>query len=145
MNSYQSTLGTSFQQFAPVLGRILLAVLFIPAGALKITGFAATAAMMKGKGLPMAELLLVFTIIIEFGGGLMLLLGWHARSAATVMFLFLIPVTLVFHSFWGIEDPQQAHMQQIMFIKNVAIMGGLAIVAGFGSGAFSLSKRDWLS
>lgn len=131
--------GASFHKFGPLVGRILLAALFILAGITKITGFAATAALMASKGLPLVQVLLVLTILVELGGGLMLLFGWHARSAATVLFLFMIPVTLVFHSFWGIEDPQAQHMQQIMFMKNAAIMGGLAFVAAFGSGSFSLS------
>ncbi|MGK2913633.1 MAG: DoxX family protein [Porticoccaceae bacterium] len=139
MNNHSSEPGASFHKFGPLVGRILLAALFIPAGVSKITGFATMAGMMADKGLAMVGLLLVLTIAIEAGGGLMLLLGWHARSAATVICLFLIPVTIVFHGFWGIEDAQAQHMQQIMFMKNVAIMGGLIFVAAFGSGTFSLS------
>lgn len=127
-------------QFAPLLGRLLMAALFVPAGLHKITGFATTAAMMAAKGLPLSEVLLVLTIAIELGGGLMLLLGWHARAAAVALFLFMIPVTLVFHGFWNIADAQAQGMQQIMFMKNIAIMGGLAFIAAFGSGAFGLSR-----
>ena len=81
------------KQYGPLLGRILLSVIFIIAGINKITGFEGTAGYMASKGLPMVEVLLVLTILIELGGGLMILLGWQARWGATAIFLFIIPVT----------------------------------------------------
>ncbi|HTT07245.1 MAG TPA: DoxX family protein [Gammaproteobacteria bacterium] len=108
------------------VGRLLLAAIFIIAGYGKLTHFSATAEMMVGKGLPMANVLLVLTIIIELGGGLLLATGWYARQAALAIFLFIIPVTYVFHPFWS--DPGQ----QIMFLKNLAIMGGMAQVVAYG-------------
>ena len=74
------------KQYGPLLGRILLSAIFIIAGISKITGFSNTAAYMASKGLPMAEVLLVLTIIIELGGGVMILVGWKARWAATAIF-----------------------------------------------------------
>jgi putative oxidoreductase len=128
------------KQYGPLIGRILLAFIFILSGYSKIGGFQQTAGYMASKGLPMAQVLLVLTIIIELGGGLMLLLGWRARWAAVAFFLWLIPTTLVFHAFWGI-DAAQAQMQQIQFMKNLAIMGGMMYVMAFGSGPYSL-RRD---
>ena len=127
------------KQYGPLIGRILLAFIFILSGYSKIGGFQQTAGYMASKGLPMAQVLLVLTIIIELGGGLMLLLGWRARWAAVAFFLWLIPTTLVFHAFWGI-DAAQAQMQQIQFMKNLAIMGGMMYVMAFGSGPYSLRK-----
>lgn len=128
----------TIQKFAPLIGRALIAALFIPAGLMKILGFTGTAGYMAAKGLPMVDVLLVLTIIIELGGGLMLLLGWRAREAALVLFLFLIPVTLIFHPFWNIEDTTATLEQQRNFMKNIAIMGGLLFIAAFGSGPLSL-------
>ena len=76
------TLCNLAKQFAPVTGRVLLALIFVLSGFNKIGGFAGTAGYMASKGLPMAEVLLVLTIIIELGGGLLIMLGWQARWAA---------------------------------------------------------------
>jgi putative oxidoreductase len=128
----------TIRKFGPLIGRVLIAALFVPAGLMKILGFAGTAGYMASKGLPMVNVLLVLTIIIELGGGLMLLLGWRAREAALVMFLFMIPVTLVFHAYWNIEDATAMGEQQRYFMKNIAIMGGLLFIAAFDSGPLSL-------
>jgi len=127
------------RQYAPLIGRLLLANIFITSGFQKISGFAGIAAYMDIKGIPMSELLLVLTIIIELGGGLCILLGWQARWAALAIFLFIIPVTLIFHPYWTYaEDEMRA--QFIQFHKNLAIMGGMLYVVAFGSGPFSVSK-----
>ena len=123
----------------PLLGRLLIAALFVPAGLMKIPGFDATAAYMTAKGLPLVPLLLVLTIVIEAGGGLLILLGWRAREAALALFLFLIPVTVIFHGFWNLEDAVRLE-QQRAFMKNVAIMGGVLMIAALGSGPFSLQR-----
>ncbi|OUS15224.1 hypothetical protein A9Q88_11730 [Gammaproteobacteria bacterium 50_400_T64] len=131
------------QRFGPILGRMLFAALFIPAGIHKIIGFSTVAGYMTSKGLPMVDALLVLTIIIELGGGIMLLLGWHARLAALTIALFLIPVTVIFHPYWNIEDAQQMLNQQHMFMKNMAIIGGLLCMTGLGSGKFSLKASKF--
>jgi putative oxidoreductase len=125
---------------AALAGRILLAVIFILSGFSKLTAFAGTAAYMASKGLPMVPVLLVLTILVELGGGILLAVGFKARWAALAIFLFLIPTTLVFHKFWGI-DAAQAQMQQTQFLKNLAIMGGMLYVFAFGPGAYSVDRR----
>lgn len=132
------------QKFLPLFGRVLLALIFIIAGFHKITGFDGTAEMMAGRSLPLPQVLLVATILIELGGGLMILLGWHARWAALAIFLFLIPATLIFHAYWSV-DPSQPLMvknQMNQFMKNLAIMGGMLYVVAYGSGPFSLKKSN---
>lgn len=130
------------QQFAPLLGRSLLALIFIFAGFHKLTGFEGTAGYMASHGLPLPQVLLVATIVIELIGGLMILLGWQARLAAAAIFLFLIPTTLVFHAFWSVNPADAMLLQNQMnhFMKNVAIMGGMLYVAAYGSGPYSLQK-----
>jgi len=125
---------------AMFLGRIFLALLFVVSGIGKITGYAGTAAVMASKGLPLVDILLPLTIAVELGGGLLLALGWKARWAAAVLFLFLIPTTLIFHQFWGI-DPKLVQMQKIHFLKNVAIMGGMLMVLALGAGRWSLDRK----
>lgn len=132
------------KKFGPLAGRLLIANIFIISGFKKIGGFAGTAGYMAAKmGLPqdsmLVNVLLVATIAIELGGGLLLLLGWQARWAATAILLWMIPVTLIFHAYWGLPADQM-QMQMIQFQKNMAIMGGLLYIVAFGPGAVSLGR-----
>lgn len=131
------------QQYGPLIGRLLLANIFIVAGFKKIAGFAGTAGYMASK-MPaldpaVVNVLLVLTILVEAGGGLMILLGWQARWAAFVIFLWMIPVTLIFHAYWGLP-PEAMQMQFIQFHKNLAIMGGMLYIMAFGAGPYSLGR-----
>jgi|ERR1039458_1144388 putative oxidoreductase len=125
---------------AALVGRILLALIFIISGYGKIGGYAGTAGYMASKGMPMVDVLLPLTILIELGGGLLIAIGWKARWAAAVIFLFLIPVTLVFHNPAGL-DPALAKQQMIHLLKNVSIMGGMLGLFAFGPGGFSLDAK----
>ena len=98
------------------------------------------AAAMAGKGIPFSEIALIITILIEIGGGLMLIAGWKARWAAAVIFLWLIPVTALFHNFWAV-DVAQYQNQFNHFLKNLCIMGGMLYVMAFGAGPFSVDNR----
>jgi putative oxidoreductase len=122
-----------------LVGRILLGLIFVLSGSQKLTAFSGLVASITGKGLPMPEVLAVLTIAIELGAGLLLVVGWKARWAAFLIFLFTIPVSLVFHNFWAMEGAQAA-MNQIQFLKNLSIMGGMLMVAAFGPGRYSLDK-----
>lgn len=128
-----------YQPWGLLLGRLLLAYIFVMSGYGKIVGFAGTAKFMASKGMPMIEPLLVASIIIELVGGLMLAVGWKARWAAWAIFLFIIPATLIFHAYWAVP-PEQAYGQMIHFQKNLAIMGGMLYVALMGPGRLSLDK-----
>ena len=123
-----------------LVGRILLAAIFIISGFLKIGGFAGTAGYMASKGLPMPQVLLVLTIALELGGGILIAIGFKARWVALLFFLWLIPTTLIFHPFWGI-DAAQVQNQMNNFLKNVSIMGGMLLLFAYGPGAYSLDKR----
>jgi putative oxidoreductase len=129
----------NLRPFGLLLGRVLLAFIFVIAGFGKLTGFSGTAAYMSSKGIPIAEVLLVPTIIIELGGGLLLAVGYKARWAALAIFLFIIPTTLIFHNFWAV-GPDQVQMQLIQFQKNLAIMGGMLYVVFNGPGPWSLDR-----
>lgn len=121
----------------PLIGRILIAAIFVLSGVGKVTDFNATADMMAGKGFPLAWLFLTGAIAFELLGGLSLLLGYFTRWGAWLLILFLIPTTLLFHNFWSFTGGE-AQMQMINFLKNLAILGGLGYVAAYGAGAFSL-------
>lgn len=127
-------------QFGPLVGRILLALIFLLSGINKIGGFAGTAGYMASKGLPMAEVLLVITIVIEIGAALMIIAGFKARLGAAALLLWMIPVTYLFHNYWAMPADQQM-IQQIMFMKNLGLMGGMLLIMAFGSGPMSVDKK----
>jgi len=126
--------------FAALAGRILLAAPFVVSGYGKIGAFAATAGVMTGKGLPLAEALLALAIVIELGGGLALVIGWMTRWAALAIIAFTVVATLVFHNFWAVPA-DQAMMQQISFMKNLSIIGGLLLLVAFGPGRYAIDRR----
>lgn len=133
-------MNTNLQNAATLAGRVLLATIFVVSGFGKITGFEGTAGYMASKGMPMPQLLLAGAIVVELVGGLLLVAGWKARWAALAIFLFLIPATLVFHNPAGL-DAEAAQGQMIHLMKNLSIMGGMLLVAGFGPGAWSVDRR----
>lgn len=122
------------------IGRLLIAALFIPAGIGKLTGFAGTVGYIASKGLPLPELGAVIAIVVEVGIGLAFLLGWHTRLAALVLAAFTLAASVFFHNFWAVPA-DQAMVQQLMFIKNIAVAGGLLTIAAWGAGAWSLDAR----
>ncbi|MFV1997500.1 MAG: DoxX family protein [Acidiferrobacterales bacterium] len=128
------------KQYGPLVGRVLLAVMFLLAGINKIGGFAATSGWMASKGLPMTDVLLVLTIIIEIGGAVMIMVGWKASIGAAALLLFTIVASYVFHDFWNLTDTQAIQTQMIMLMKNLSIVGGLLIVMAFGTGPYSVEK-----
>lgn len=92
-------------------------------------------------GVPLAHVAVPVAGIIALLGGLSILLGFHARVGAIALLVFLVPVTLFMHRFWALSDPQQIQMQQVNFLKNVALMGGALFFVYAGSGAYSLDNR----
>ena len=120
------------RSYVPLLGRILLGLIFVMSGLTKITGFEATQQQMAAQGMPLTAVFLVGAIVVEVLGGLSVILGLWARGGAAALILFLIPATLIFHT----DFSQQT--QVIMFLKNLSIMGGLLLVTAFGSGPYRI-------
>lgn len=131
---------TTLQNPLTLIGRLLLALLFLPAGISKIAGFAGTVGYIGSKGLPMPALGAVIAIIVEVGGSLALISGFGTRFAALALAAFTLVATFFFHNFWGVPV-DQAMMQQLMFYKNIAVVGGLLLLAAHGAGAWSLDAR----
>ena len=126
-------------QYLPLIGRVLLGLIFVMAGFGKLSNPAGAVGYMTAYGMPYAEILVWPAGLLEFGGGILLMIGWHARCAATALILFTVVATFIFHAFWSV-GADQMQMQQIMFLKNLAIIGGLLYVVAYGSGACSLQK-----
>jgi len=132
-----------FQQFQNPLAlaaRILMSVLFLIAGYGKIAGFAGTAGYIASKGLPLPQLGVVIAIVVEVGGALALLAGFQTRLVALLMAVFTVVTGLIFHNFWALPA-EQVGLNQIMFMKNLSIAGGLLMMSAFGAGALSLDAR----
>ena len=124
---------------APVIGRLLLSAIFILSGVMKFLSWEDTAGYMASQGIPNVDILLPIAATAEIVGGLSLSLGWWARAGALGLFLFLIPATFVFHDFWTFPAAEQQN-QMHHFLKNLAIMGGLATVFAFGAEPMSFDR-----
>ncbi|MES2530121.1 MAG: DoxX family protein [Pseudomonadota bacterium] len=130
----------STQDVIALVGRILVAYLFIPAGFGKLMGFAGTVGYINSVGLPLPEVGAAIAIIVELGFGIALLLGFKTRITAIVLAVFTVATALFFHKYWSAPDAMKM-MQTINFNKNIAIAGGLLAFAAFGAGRISLDKR----
>lgn len=123
-----------------VAGRVLLALVFILAGFSKFAGLEGTAGYIASKGLPMPAVLAVLTAVLEVVGGLALAIGYQARLAAIALAVFTLLATFLFHNFWAMPA-DQAFVQQLMFMKNLSITGGLLFVFALGAGPLSVDAR----
>jgi putative oxidoreductase len=124
--------------FGLLLGRLLLCPIFLLSGTVKIVDWSKTAESMTQKGMALVPEFLVAAIVVELLGGLCLLFGYKARYGAILLTLYLIPVTIVFHSFWAAQGAAR-ELQLQHFLKNLTIMGGLCTLAAAGAGRYSLS------
>jgi putative oxidoreductase len=131
---------TGFQPTLLLVGRILLAAVFLVAGVRKALGIAGTVGYFAKLGMPVADLMVYVSIIIEVGGALMLIIGWKARYAAWILSLFVLIATFFAHRFWEIGDAAQYGNQMNHFLKNFAIIGGMLFVAACGPGSLSVDK-----
>ena len=129
------------ERVGPLLGRLLIAALFLLSGMSKVSAFDTTVAFIAGKGLPLAEAGAVCAAIAEIGGGILLLIGFQTRVAALGLLFFTFAATILFHDFWNAADAD-VRQQVTMFVKNSAIAGGLIYVASFGAGPLSLDERS---
>jgi putative oxidoreductase len=131
-----TTISTNNRQGAvPLIGRILLAVLFILSGVSKLADPAGTQGYIASVGLPLPLLAYIVGLVVEIGGGAMLLVGYRTRVAAIALALYTVVAAVFFHHAFGDQN------QFIHFMKNLAITGGLLQVAAFGAGAFSVDNR----
>jgi putative oxidoreductase len=130
-----TTTPNSAQDLQTLIGRILIATLFIPAGFTKLMGFSGTVGYITSAGLPLPEIAAVIAIVVELGLGIALLIGFKTRWVALIMAIFTVATALFFHKFWADAT------QNIQFFKNMAIAGGLLSFAAFGAGRLSIDKR----
>ena len=122
-----------------LLGRLLFVLIFLKTGPnlfLKQTiSYAAS------QGVPFATFAVPIAGVLALAGGMSVLVGFRTKLGASLIALFLIPVTLMMHKFWTVSDAGMAQMQMIMFMKNLAILGGALLISQFGAGPMSLDAR----
>jgi len=123
----------------PLIGRILLSLVFLMSGFQKVGMFSMMTGYAAAKGLPMPTVAIGVAAAIEILGGLAILTGFHTKLASWIVFLFLIPTTLMFHNFWAMSGMEKMD-NTAHFLKNLAIMGGLLILGANGAGAYSLDS-----
>lgn len=132
---------TTLTRIFPLVGRVLLSLIFVAIAVGKITGWTGFSEYMGTRHLVAIPVLLTLSMAVEFAGGISVLIGWRARSAALLLLVYLIPVTAIFHNFWAAQG-MEAQIEMMNFLKNVAIMGGLLLIAAFGAGPYSVDS--WL-
>ena len=132
---------TPAQNAFALLGRALIALLFIPSGWGKIAGFSGLVGYIASKGVPLPEVCAAIAIAVELGLGILLLVGFKTRWVALMMAIFIIVISFIFHNYWAVEAAQ-VMAQKMNFYKNMAIAGGTLAFAAFGAGEYSVDGRN---
>ncbi|HEY4074046.1 MAG TPA: DoxX family protein [Herbaspirillum sp.] len=130
-----STSPNNNQAAIALAGRLLIAIIFLLSGFGKITAPEATQGYIASVGMPAPLLAYIGAVIVELGGGILLLIGYRVRVVAAIMAIFTVIAALFFHHAFGDQN------QMVHFLKNLAIAGGLLQVVAFGAGAFSIDSR----
>lgn len=133
MNKYESILN--------LLGRIAIAALFLPAGLNKLMGMEGVTSYFASLGLPAVAVLVWVVIAIEVLGGVALILGYKTRLVAIGLAIFTVLASIVGHAFWS-APVDAAFIAQLLFFKNMAVTGGLLILASSGAGSISIDGRE---
>lgn len=134
-------MSNALQNSLALVGRLLLAMLFLPAGIGKLTGFAGTVGYIASVGLPMPSMAAAIALIIEIVGSVALITGFGTRIAALILAVFTLVASFFFHAYWAVPADQQL-VTQLLFMKNIAVVGGLLTLAAWGAGAWSLDARN---
>jgi putative oxidoreductase len=122
-----------------LLGRILISVIFVFSGITKVGAYSMMTGLAASKGLPLPYVAIGLAAALEVLGGLAVLVGFRARIVSWLLFLYLIPTTLLFHNFWTMQGMERLD-GQVHFLKNLAIMGGLLILAANGAGGCAVDS-----
>jgi putative oxidoreductase len=128
----------TYQNALNLIGRILIVALFLPAGLSKLTGIEGTLGYFASLGIPAPAFALATTIAIV--GGIALLVGYKTRLVAIILALFTLAAAVTGHAFWA-APADAAFIAQLLFFKNIAVMGGLLVLASAGAGSFSIDSR----
>jgi len=131
----------SIQNGLALASRLLFVGFFLPAGIGKLTGFAGTVGYIASVGLPLPTLGAILALTVEIVGSLALLAGFGTRLAALLLAAFTLVASFFFHAYWAVPA-DQAFVTQLLFFKNIAVVGGLLALAANGAGAWSVEARN---
>ena len=129
-----------YENVLNLLGRIAIAALFLPAGINKLIGMEGATGYFASLGLPTVAILIWVVIAIEILGGIALILGYHTRFVAIALAIFTVLASIVGHAFWA-APVDAAFITQLLFFKNIAVTGGLLVLASSGAGSISIDGR----
>jgi putative oxidoreductase len=122
-------------RYLPFVGRLLIGLPFAMSGLGKLAAYGPTTEMISAVGLPAPPLAFAVAVIVELGGGFLLIAGFQARLVASALALFALATAVSFHSNFADQN------QMIHFLKNVMLAGGLLQIVAFGAGAISIDNR----
>lgn len=127
----------AYKTAMPLIGRTLLALMFIMSGFGKLADIQGTAGYVASGGLPFPVALAVLVGIFELVGGIALVIGFKARLAAFLVAAFTLATSVLFHAYWSVSAEQQ-FITQLLFMKNLSVAGGLFLLSALGAGPLSL-------
>jgi len=139
-NAYSPSINPQYQATLLLVGRILLALIFVWFGYLKLMNWGGSVQYFTKWGFAWAPTLgAALAVIFELGGGILLLVGWKTRWVAAALFVYVLVATLIVHTYWT-YDAAQRFAQMANFYKNLAIMGGMLCMIAVGPGRYSVDK-----
>jgi putative oxidoreductase len=127
---------------SPFLGRVALAWFFLSEVYARAGAWDANVTKMAMLDLPVPPLLLAAALIVMILGGLSLLLGFHARHGAMLLFGFTVVATVLMHDYWHLASSAVRDADYEIFARNIAIAGGLLMVIGLGAGPFAIDNKE---
>jgi putative oxidoreductase len=133
-------MNTTYTNLISLIGRVLLALMFVLAGASKLGNIEGTAGYIASAGLPMASVLAVVVGLLELVGGLALIVGFQVRWAGLSLALFTLAASVIFHAWWAAPEAEQ-FVAQLLFMKNISVAGGLLLISALGAGGLSVDAR----
>jgi putative oxidoreductase len=123
-----------------LIARILMMILFVMFGWAKLTGFSGTVAYMASTGAPVPTISAIIAVVMEFGVGIALVVGFYTRPLAVLLALYTLGTAIIGHHFWNMTGAEQ-YANMINFYKNISIMGGLLLLCVTGAGKYSVDRR----
>jgi putative oxidoreductase len=119
-------------RYLPLLGRVMIGAPFVLSGLGKLMAHDATVGYIGSVGLPLPQVAWLIALLVEIGGGALLISGFRARSVALIMAVFALATAVFFHRNFADQN------QMIHFLKNVMLAGGLLQIVYFGAGPLSV-------